>query len=403
MSNGQVNLICVMAGILLFSITLFRQEWFYQHEISIHVFVGLVITGLLLMFFGFWRLIGFKGWYGVLVLVGLEVGLGLFFYTITTLQVHRIPGELKHFLSLAYNRGFMNSVQFDSSVSQFDSQLQYLFRPGTYDFNNSEFKSVLNINSKGLRESEAFLDHPEVVFLGDSYTMGWGVEQEESFEALFEEEMEIACLNAGVSSYGTARERLLMDRLRLDSCKVIFIQYCSNDLVENYMFARNGHELAPESELRGGYELYCRMNTLFKNYYPFKHVYWVFRGMSIYSGFANWLATVQAQERGEEEESVGDDHGVYLSVILKSIREKFDGEIVFFLLDAAFPDELNNQLESAVSEPGLDIHWLDMSKIGLTPTDYFLLDPHINVSGHRKVADALMSFVKEKGILSGLN
>ncbi len=403
MSRRQVNLIWIAVGILLLSVTLFRSEVFQLHDALIYVFVVVVSLGLLLIASGLSKLLGFKGVYGMVVLVLFEIGLAVFFQAIGTMQIRRTPDRLRQFLSLVYNRGFMNSVQFDKSASHFDPRLQYLFKPGVHSFNNLEFSSVLNINSAGFRDDEASLDYPEVLFLGDSYTMGWGVGEENSFVGLFEKGMNVSTLNAGISSYGTARERILMDRLKLDSCKVVFIQYCSNDLVENYMFSRNGGQLAPERDLKEGYELYARMNVLFKNYYPFKHVYWLFRGTMMYTGFADWLAGFQKSGESSEGESVGDDHSIYLDKVLRSIREQYHGDIVFYHLDSAFPEELTGQLEKVTATPELNIHWLDMSRIGLEPTDYFLLDPHINVSGHRKVAETLISFIKENGILSHLN
>lgn len=410
MSKGQVNLVLVVLGALLLSVTLFRFEAFQLHNVLIHVFVILVCSGFLLIAFGLSKLIGFKGFYGVVVLVLFEIGLAVVFQTIGTMQIRRTPQKLRQFLSMVYGRGFMSSVQFDKSVSYFDPRLQYLFKPGIHDFNNLEFNSVLNINSGGFRDDEGSLDNPKALFLGDSYTMGWGVGEEESFVNLFEKEMNVSVLNTGISSYGTARERILMDRLRLDSCKVVFIQYCSNDLVENYMFSRNGGQLASEKDLKEGYELYARMNILLKNYYPFKHVYWLLKGTMMHTGFAAWLESIQnagkagAEPAGQAEtESAGNDHGVYLEKVLHSIRERYNGEIVLYYLDSAFPEEISGQLEKVASAPGLNIHWLDMSKAGLQETDYFLIDPHINARGHRKVAETLISFIKDRGISSRLN
>lgn len=402
MSKGQVNLVLVALGALLLSVTLFRFEAFQLHNVLIHIFVILVSSGLLLIAFGLPKLLGFKGFYGVVVLVLFEIGLAVAFQTIGTMQIRRTPPKLRQFLSMVYGRGFMSSVQFDKSVSYFDPRLQYLFKPGVHDFNNLEFKSVLNINSGGFRDDEGSLDNPKALFLGDSYTMGWGVGEGESFVSLFEKEMNVPVLNTGISSYGTARERILMDRLRLDSCKVVFIQYCSNDLVENYMFSRNGGQLASEKDLKEGYELYARMNILLKNYYPFKHVYWLLKGTMMYTGFAAWLERMQNAGKAEAEFS-GNDHGMYLEKVLHSIRERYNGEIVLYYLDSAFPEEVSGQLEKVASAPGLNIHWLDMSKAGLEETDYFLIDPHFNARGHRKVAETLISFIKDSGISSRLN
>jgi TM2 domain-containing membrane protein YozV len=401
-SKAEINLILVVTGVLLLSLTLFRSEVFQTKDMLVHIFVALVVAGLLLIAFGFARLFGGKGVYGLVTLIALEAMLAIFFSSVGAMQVRRTPAKLKQFMSLVYNRGFMNSVQFDRSVSYFDPELQYLFKPGKHNFNNLEFNSVLNINSAGFRDDERSLDHPSVLFLGDSYTMGWGVKEDESYASLFEKQTNTSVLNAGISSYGTARERLLMDRLDLDSCKVLFIQYCSNDLAENYMFSRNEGQLAPERDLRDGYELYARMNILFKSYYPFKHVYWLLRGTLMYTGVADWLNSIQRSE-SDEGNDIGDNHDEYLYNVLVSIREKFHGEIVLFIMDAAYPEKLTQQLAKVAGSPELSIRWLDMSKIGLQANDYFLLDPHINASGHRKVANYLISFARETGILSSQN
>ena len=49
--------------------------------------------------------------------------------------------------------------------------------------------------------------------LGDSYAMGWGVEQGESFPEILEAATGLRVLNAGVPSYGTPRELLMLERL----------------------------------------------------------------------------------------------------------------------------------------------------------------------------------------------
>ena len=49
--------------------------------------------------------------------------------------------------------------------------------------------------------------------LGDSHAMGWGVEQEEALPQVLARKSGRKVLNAAVSSYGTVREMLMLDRL----------------------------------------------------------------------------------------------------------------------------------------------------------------------------------------------
>lgn len=51
-------------------------------------------------------------------------------------------------------------------------------------YSTSEFETTLAFNSQGLRSSEEALQAPEIIFLGDSVTMGTGVEKNETFAHL---------------------------------------------------------------------------------------------------------------------------------------------------------------------------------------------------------------------------
>jgi hypothetical protein len=62
------------------------------------------------------------------------------------------------------------------------------------------------VNTIGVRDNQRSLTQPEIVVAGDSYAMGWGVQQDESFPELIERRTGRRVLNAAVSSYGTVRE-----------------------------------------------------------------------------------------------------------------------------------------------------------------------------------------------------
>ena len=66
-------------------------------------------------------------------------------------------------------------------MGEYDPELTYRLRPGACTFSELEFVTDYRINSLGVRDDEASLDGPEIIVLGDSFAMGWGVEQQESF------------------------------------------------------------------------------------------------------------------------------------------------------------------------------------------------------------------------------
>jgi len=88
------------------------------------------------------------------------------------------------------------------------------------------YDRTLTINSRGLRDREYPLAKPEGVFrilvLGDSFTWGYGVSDEEVFTERLEKALATAgrsveVLNAGVSGWGTDQELLYLEREGLQS------------------------------------------------------------------------------------------------------------------------------------------------------------------------------------------
>jgi hypothetical protein len=129
----------------------------------------------------------------------------------------------------------------------FDQELLYRPRPGSCEFRNAEFRTVMHFDESGARrlpEPPPTADaapKPRLVILGDSHAMGWGVEDSETFASRLAAEHGYATVNLAVSSYATTRELLRLERdfpLRPDD--VIVIQYCDNDFEENLSFSASG-------------------------------------------------------------------------------------------------------------------------------------------------------------------
>lgn len=111
-----------------------------------------------------------------------------------------------------YLRTF-DAFQVLPGASQFDPELGYSLNPNLdMRFDTAEFRTSVLTNSHGFRDDEASLDDPDVVFLGDSFCFGWGVEGAETCESLFETETGLKSLNMGVPGYGTVQQFLLLQR-----------------------------------------------------------------------------------------------------------------------------------------------------------------------------------------------
>ncbi|MGQ0735472.1 MAG: GDSL-type esterase/lipase family protein [Acidobacteriota bacterium] len=106
--------------------------------------------------------------------------------------------------------------------------------------NRTEFDHEVVINSQGLRNDELAPKKAgtvRILFLGDSFTFGVGVEQEDSFPARVQAELAtrgipIEAVNAGVPGYGTAEQATWLERRPdlLDSDLVVLGVFVGNDL-----------------------------------------------------------------------------------------------------------------------------------------------------------------------------
>ena len=103
-----------------------------------------------------------------------------------------------------------------------------------------EFVMKIKTDSMGRRFTpELSLPSKKILFLGDSFTMGYGVNDDEVFPFLIQKNLlnyniSAKSLNYGVGNTGNGRN-LLIIKNKLESLKpdLIIIQLCSNDFSDN--------------------------------------------------------------------------------------------------------------------------------------------------------------------------
>ena len=136
-----------------------------------------------------------------------------------------------------YFRGMRNIWQYKNNCIEFDKQLFYVPRDGLCKFNNPEFNTFLNFKD-GVRLNSNSISFDEsarsIAVIGDSFAMGWGVNDNETFSSKLENQLNKKVYNMGVSSYGTIREvKKLINSDYYDKIDTIIIQYHFNDIDEN--------------------------------------------------------------------------------------------------------------------------------------------------------------------------
>lgn len=294
-----------------------------------------------------------------------------------------IPSLNKYLKTI--NRANSDIIQFNPECAAYDSELFYTLKKNSEcNFKNHEFDTHYKINSAGLRDDEESLKKPKIIVLGDSYAMGWGVNQNETFAQAVEEKTGLRTLNAGISSYGTAREFLMLQKQDLSNLKYLVIQYCPNDHGENRAFISDDKLNISSKE---GYDYLVaelqnkikKKNKLFRMSSIF--IRELVRDIKIKIGIKSGHIS---DENYSKEEEFAD-----LEQMLVKIRKLIGKDVKIILFEANGIDLMNSDLYHYFAHRNLKNLIVFDSNTLLLQEDYLILDGHYNSSGHSKIANEI--------------
>jgi hypothetical protein len=325
------------------------------------------------------------------VLVTLTVSEGFFTLLLARPSLLRIlpattVSHVRHYY-LAHDR---NMVQAMPECARYDPDLFYTLRPGTFRFRNREFDNEFRVNHLGVRDDEESLRKPAVVVLGDSYAMGWGVDQDKTFAKMIGRDTGLRSLNAGVASYGTVREMRLLDRIDTSALRYLVIQYCNDDFLENRPFANHDDTFSVGDETR--YAEDVRRAWRRKRYWFGRRTF-------------EFLKDVFTPDEhfGLHPESSADEAFHFVNAVRHAGRTDLSKvRIITFeitqsrAVDSGFT--LAVRKEAAAEKYPLyirDMHVIDL--VGhLKPEDYYDLDDHLRESGQLAIAKAVIEAMAEE-------
>ncbi len=171
-----------------------------------------------------------------------------------------------------YFRGYRDILHYNESCIKFDENLLYKPKTGICIFANSEFNTKLTFNNylrtHNISKSRE-INNNDIVVLGDSIAMGWGVDDNETFSYHLQTLLNNKVYNMGVSSYGTVREiKKLIQSPYYDDIKTIIIQYHRNDMFENINLNINKKYKFSDYKKNFNYEMVSSSNFIFilRNY-----------------------------------------------------------------------------------------------------------------------------------------
>lgn len=315
-------------------------------------------------------------------------------------QVYRLaPDRILTFVRVLYKNIDLRLIHVDPNCARYDPDLAYTLKPGTCIFTNREFRNEFRINNLGFRDDERSLIGPEVIVLGDSHAMGWGIDQEETFAQLIERDSSLTALNAAVASYGTVREMRALDRMDTSNLKYLVIQYCDNDYLENRSFYEGGNKLSTLTS-----EEYHRQVTRYQ------------RGLQYYPGKYTLVSTRKLVEFATGRLYKASSYGIlrdreahfFLNALLHGSRVNLQGvRIVVFESKDGFGynnGEFISTLRKTIAAHNYPQFVKDIVALDLSAelnANYYLLDGHITPRAHRLIADALLDVLRRDAVRPG--
>lgn len=246
---------------------------------------------------------------------------------------------------------------------------------------------LVETNSDGLRDREYVVEKTgkyRTIFVGDSLTLGWGVERQDTFEYLLEEQLnqthDVEILNFGIGNYNTVQQVNLFEEKGL--------KY-RPDQVTMFFFINDAELLKKTSSLE------FLSNSQLVTFY-WSRLRGFFSDGSYESGYMDYYSRLYSDDsQGWQEAKAAmlkmkklalDNDFVFQVVLLPELHE---------LVDYPFT-ELYGRVERFLNQNDIDV--LDITSAFKDEADPIKLwvardDAHPNARAHRIIANSSIEFV----------
>jgi len=314
-------------------------------------------------------------------------------------------------LALALAEGFARSVltvrDVGPSFTLFDPLSGARLKPAfTCIRTTPEFRMRFTTNRHGARGPE--VDCSEVVlFLGDSFTMGYGVNDGEEYPAivgaaLARREPPVSVWNAGIGGTGNGRWLGCLERMAAHRPRLVVLQVCDNDLEDN--LAEELFAVQPDGELRSLSPLRCGLGR------HLQALVELVPGLA-YSHLMSWGREVLGRRRGARI-PVGSGHqtlppaglpGAELTRSLIGASVEFcreRGWPVLAITCAADVERLRFFLGLFAE---LEVECLVPPSKQAAPDLYYRQDGHWNAAGHARMASLLLEQLEREPLAAALS
>jgi len=281
-----------------------------------------------------------------------------------------------------------------SYCTKYHPILLYVPINGTCNFINFEFDTEITFDQYA-RADAISVDTKNILVIGDSFAMGWGVDDSETFAYHIEQTLGINVVNAAVSSFGTAREFQYAQLFHKRNYDLIILQYCDNDYGENSNYVANNisyprpvnsfeklqrrQPRMPPSRLVFGSRAYIELVSRIR-----RQIFQTTQPPKQYSTSRETLPDPTDHfQKGDWR-----FHRGAVESIIKKFRPTLGNPPVLITYLNSHNRRLSNFPTTSVDN---HVHFVTPE---LTDSDFFLLDGHLNTSGHKKLATQIVEYLR---------
>jgi hypothetical protein len=298
--------------------------------------------------------------------------------------------RFRNSISYLYIQGDRKIMQFQKGCGRYSPDLGYTLNPGAFTYTEIEFSNEYRINSLGVRDTQESLNAPEIVLLGDSFALGWGVDASETFIKLVGEKTSLTTLNTCVPSFGTVREMIMLRKVDRSRLKYLFLQYCADDYDENRLYFQNGNrpQLMREQTFAHIVNALSRPNS----YYPGKYL-----RLKIRKKLNAWKTH---KPPATTEGQLPDDVELFIHILKQNADLLTDIPLIVFELSGINQtDDFTRRLREKIKAPDepsfiRNLLVLDIAR-RLEDRHFYVLDGHLNAAGHAVAADILCKVIND--------
>ncbi len=331
------------------------------------------------------RGVRFAAFLFIFVIFYVTVSLSLLTFSMIEIQrgVPHSDFVLKTYQRYLYHKGWRDVYQSKRERMEFDKDLLYKPKYGRFAFNNLEYKTFLTFGPEGRISGSAISNNrPGIAVLGDSHAMGYGVNDSETFAARLEKKLDRRVYNLGVSSYGTYRELLSLQKSGLtDRIDTVVIQYCENDLEENEAKLVDRSPARPE-----------KFNAMFGSNGKPDVMAGMLQKMNVWLEGTFTLPVQSVVALFTPYDKSYDFERDY--VAMKKVFTLFPwlkSKQVIVIYSNKYGRKFKNFAEVTSRSTEKNLRFVDLH---LGVKDYYDVDDHLNVRGHERIAEILAGILR---------